>query len=114
MPNYETMQVFARKLSQLLEERGIPQYVLAQELNVSNSTVCAWCSGSKMPRMNRVEQMVQFFHVPLKELLVQETPRDDVLDQVDIAFYGDFKTLTEDDRQIVRDMVALMRKRRQG
>ena len=66
-----------------------------------------------MPRMNRVEQMAQFFHVPLKELLVQETPGDDVLDQVDIAFYGDFKALTEDDRQTIRDMVALMRQRRE-
>ena len=83
MPNYETMQVFSRKLSQLLEERGIPQYVLAQELNVSNSTVCAWCSGSKMPRMNRVEQMAQFFHVPMKELLVQE------------SVYGDYVVLCE-------------------
>ena len=113
MPNYETMQVFSRKLSQLLEERDIPQYALAKELNVSNSTVCSWCNGTKMPRMNRVEQMAQFFHVPMKELLVEEAPPADVLDQVDIAFYGDFKTLTEDDRQIVRDMVALMRKRRE-
>lgn len=114
MPTYETMQHFARKLTQLLEERGIPQYALAQELNVSNSTVCSWCNGTKMPRMNRVEQMAQFFHVPLKELLVEDAAPSDVLDEVDIAFYGDFKALTEDDRQTIRDMVALMRKRREG
>lgn len=36
----------------------------------------------------------------------------DVLDEVDIAFYGDYKELTEDDKATVRDMVRIMRERR--
>lgn len=36
----------------------------------------------------------------------------DVLDDVDIAFYGDYKELTEDDKETVRDMVRIMRERR--
>lgn len=36
----------------------------------------------------------------------------DILDEVDIAFYGDFKELTEDDKATVRDMVRIMRERR--
>ena len=36
----------------------------------------------------------------------------DVLDEIDIAFYGEYKELTEDDKETVRDMVRVMRERR--
>ena len=36
----------------------------------------------------------------------------DVLDQVDVAFYGDFKELNDEEKEAVRDMVRLMRQRR--
>ena len=35
-----------------------------------------------------------------------------VLEEVDVAFYGEYKELTAEDRQTVRDMVRLMRARR--
>jgi len=34
------------------------------------------------------------------------------LDEVDVAFYGDFKELDDDEKETVRDMVRLMRERR--
>lgn len=37
---------------------------------------------------------------------------NDILDEVDIAFYGDFKELDEDQKDTVRDMVRVMRERR--
>lgn len=36
----------------------------------------------------------------------------DILDEIDIAFYGEYKELTEDDKETVRDMVRVMRERR--
>ena len=36
----------------------------------------------------------------------------DILDEVDIAFYGEYRELTEDDKETVRDMVRVMRERR--
>lgn len=38
--------------------------------------------------------------------------KPDVLDEVDIAFYGEYKQLTEDDKDTIRDMVRIMRERR--
>lgn len=38
--------------------------------------------------------------------------RHDVLDDVDVAFYGDFRELDENDKETVRDMVRIMRERR--
>lgn len=37
----------------------------------------------------------------------------DILDDVDIAFYGNFKKLNEDEKETIRDMVRLMRQRKE-
>ena len=36
----------------------------------------------------------------------------DILYDVDIAFYGEYKELSEDDKAVLRDMVRVMRDRR--
>ena len=40
--------------------------------------------------------------------------KPDILDEVDIAFYGSYKELTEDDKETSRQMVEVMRERRQN
>lgn len=42
-----------------------------------------------------------------------ESGERDILDEVDVAFYGDFKELDEDEQETVRDMVRLMRQRKE-
>ena len=56
------------------------------------------------------QKIAGFFGVSVGHLLGQE--QSDVLDQVDVAFYGDFKELNEEEKETVRDMVRLMRERR--
>ena len=44
------------------------------------------------------------------------TPKDerkDVLDEVDVAFYGEYKELDEEQKATIRDMVAVMRSRKE-
>ena len=36
-----------------------------------------------------------------------------MLEEVDIAFYGDFRELSQEDKETVREMVRLMRSRRE-
>lgn len=69
MGDYETKQIFARKLSKLLDDRGLTQAELAGIMGVAASSVSAWCSGDKMPRMDKVEWIAQYFNVMKTELL---------------------------------------------
>ena len=43
-----------------------------------------------------------------------EAQAKDLLDQVDVAFFGEYKELNDEDKETVRDMVRLMRERRQN
>lgn len=66
-----------------------------------------------MPRMDKVEWMAALFGVPVTHLIEEfDSTKPDILDEVDIGFYGAFKELSEDDKATVRDMVMLMRERR--
>lgn len=69
MPDYDTKKVFAKNLSRLLAEVNMTQKELSEIMDVSVSAVSAWCSGDKMPRMDKIEFMEKYFGVSKSELL---------------------------------------------
>ena len=58
------------------------------------------------------QKIAAYFGVSVGYLLGQEHTPADILDEVDVAFYGEFKELDEEQKETVRDMVRLMRSRR--
>jgi hypothetical protein len=59
------------------------------------------------------QKIADYLGVSVGYLLGQDTTRD-ILDEVDIAFYGDFKELNDEEKNAVRDMVRIMRQRRRA
>ena len=58
------------------------------------------------------QKIAAFFGVSVGYLLGQEESSD-VLDEVDISFYGEYKELDDEQKEAVRAMVRAMRSRRQ-
>ena len=56
-------KIFARNLSRLLEENRETQADLAEKMKVAPSSVSGWCTGAKMPRMDKVEWLASHFNV---------------------------------------------------
>lgn len=112
MASYETKRIFAQNLVRLLEANHISQIEFANKIGVAASSVSNWCNGDKMPRMDKIEWMAQFFNVPVTQLLEQDAQPEIDMSEVDIAFYGDYKELSDDDQKTIRDMVRVMRERR--
>lgn len=69
MSTYETKQIFSENLCKLLSQSGKTQLDLALQLGVAPSSVSSWCNGEKMPRMDKVERMAQYFNVPVSSLI---------------------------------------------
>ena len=96
---------------QLCREKGIPVSQLEKECGFSNG----YLNPKKMAKLpyDRACVIADYLAVPVEQVLTGEEPcRADVLDQVDIAFYGDFRELDEEQKDAVRDMVRIMRERR--
>ena len=116
--------LFAR-IQSLCEGKGIRPGRLCDELNLSRSLMTDLKMGRKKSvNAETAQKIAAFFHVSVGYLLGQEgsesvqtntkTDISDILEDVDVAFYGDFKELNEDEKETVRDMVRLMRERRTG
>lgn len=101
---YETIQI-------LCKEKGIRPGRMCDELGLSRGLMTDLKMGRKKSvNAQTAQKIASYLGVSVARLLGQES--GDVLDQVDVAFYGEFKELTEEQRQTVRDMVRLMRSRR--
>lgn len=72
MTDEELKKIFANNLNRLLSVSGVKQYELSERLGVSESTVSSWCSGAKMPRMSKIDQMATMFGVSRSDLLEEK------------------------------------------
>ena len=102
--------LFAR-IESLCQKKGIRPGRLCDELGLSRGLMTDLKMGRKKTlNAETAQKIAGFFGVSVGYLLGQE--ESDVLDQVDVAFYGDFKELNDEEKETVRDMVRLMRERR--
>lgn len=102
--------LFAR-IETLCEKKGIRPGRLCDELGLSRGLMTDLKMGRKKTvNAETAQKIAGFFGVSVGYLLGQK--ESDILDQVDVAFYGDFKELNEEEKETVRDMVRLMRERR--
>ena len=96
----------------LCNRRGIRPGRLCNELGLSRSLITDLKMGRKKSvSAETAQKIAAYFGISVGQLLGQEHGSD-ILDQVDVAFYGDFKELNEEEKKAVRDMVRLMRERR--
>ena len=74
-----------------MELNGKTQSDLINDLGFNKSAVSTWCNGSRLPRMDKVETLAQYFRINRSDLIDEKppdplTPRDErdiekILDQ---------------------------------
>lgn len=105
----------------LCQEHGIKGGKMCTDLGISKGLL----TDLKMGRRTGVsavtaQKIARYFNVSVAYLLGEETEktptvsgeRDIDMSEVDVAFYGEYKELTDDDQKTIRDMVRIMRERR--
>lgn len=106
------MENLYQRIEELCTQRGIRPGRLCNDLGLSRGLVTDLKMGRKKSvNADTAQKIASYFGISVGQLLGQEESSD-LLDQVDVAFYGDFKELNEEEKRAVRDMVRLMRERR--
>ncbi|MBQ8909719.1 MAG: helix-turn-helix transcriptional regulator [Oscillospiraceae bacterium] len=96
----------------LCTQRGIRPGRLCNELGLSRGLITDLKMGRKKSvNAETAQKIAAYFGVSVGQLLGQEDGSD-ILQQADVAFYGEFKELNDEEKKAVRDMVRLMRERR--
>ena len=104
------------RIESLCAQKNIRPGRLCDELGLSRSLMTDLKMGRKKTvNAETAQKISEFFGVSVGFLLGQSQEKGtqgDILDKVDVAFYGEYKELNEEDKETVRDMVRLMRERR--
>lgn len=107
-----SMDNLYENIEALCSQRGIRPGRLCNELGISRGLITDLKMGRKKGvNAETAQKIASYFGISVGQLLGQQDSSD-VLDQADVAFYGDFKELNDDEKEAVRDMVRVMRERR--
>lgn len=111
------MCILYERIKSACESKGISVSGMCLQLGMSKSVLSDLKAGRKKTlSAETLSRIAAFLQVSADYLLGKQdaphAPGADLLDQVDIAFYGEFKELNEQQKEVVRDMVRLMRQRR--
>ena len=91
-------------------DRGLTVSAMCLQLGMSKSVMSDLHAGRKKTlSAQTLARIAEFLQVSTDSLLGNTQP--DILEDVDVAFYGEFKELDESQKEVIRDMVRLMRRR---
>ena len=107
---------FVQMVEAELKRRGIPKEQFYRESGVSSATMSQWRKRIYSPSSAAIKKIEDYLGVVFSIEQKEKTPtvfgERDILDEIDIAFYGDYKELSEDDKETLRAMARVMRERR--
>lgn len=70
-------EIFARNLVTNIQRNKKTQLDIAQYLQVSPAAVSAWCKGQKMPRMDKIERLANYFCIQKSDLIEDKSSLPD-------------------------------------
>ena len=72
MNKEEIIKIIVENLKKQLERNGKTQQDIANDLGYSKSTVNSWFTGYRIPRMDKIDQLCEYFHCTRSDIL--DTP----------------------------------------
>ena len=124
--NSDYKKVFAKNLSNLLARNQKTQADLVADLRLNKSTISTWVNGTKMPRMNKIEQLANYFGVEKSDLIEDKSDTNEqyyndssvseyaqaIKDNPDLRILFDAsKDMSKDDIDFVINTIEMLKKR---
>lgn len=102
----------------LCKRKGVSCHKAALDIGLSNATPTTWKKRGLTPKGDTLAKIADYFDVSVEYLLgtgPEQRPASkvDILNEIDVAFYGDYQQLDEEDRETLRAMARIMRERRE-
>lgn len=99
------------RIKEACAAQGLTVSAMCLQLGMSKSVMSDLHSGRKKSLSAETLRRIADHLGVSTDSLLGNAPRD-ILEDVDVAFYGQYKELDEAQKEMVRDMVRLMRQKR--
>lgn len=73
MNNQEVGKTIAKNLKRIMFEADTNQTDVARALGISSSTMSSWMTGSRIPRMDKVDRLCEYFGILRSDILEEKT-----------------------------------------
>lgn len=110
MTHKSARKIFSENLLSLLRQKGIDQKQLAMDLDISPASVTHWIKENKYPRIGKIEEIAEYFEVPMSRLTQDQTNQHEE-EQDTIAAHFDKENLTEEEMEEVRQFINIIKRR---
>lgn len=72
MSDEEYRKIFVKKLNYYMNLNNKKQIDLMNDLGLSSATVSSWCTGTKLPRMGKIQMLADYLGVEKSDLLEEK------------------------------------------
>ena len=69
--------IFSRNLTRYMEQEGKSRVEICHALGISYYTLTDWIKGKKMPRMNKVQMLAEYFSIKVSDLIEDKPTADE-------------------------------------
>ena len=106
----EHKEVFAKNLKKYMELNGKSRREVCAALGYSYFTFSDWVNGKKMPRMDKVEQLANYFGILKSDLIEEkkETAPEDGLSESKKQLLALAESCTEEDAEKLLQMMQIL------
>lgn len=118
MSEQEINNIIANNITFHLERCNKSQVELADYMNVSQAAVSNWCKGAKLPRMDKIDKICEFFNIKRSDLMNDRTEQnadqyylnEDARDLVQFMFENpEYKVLFDASRKVKKEDIAFVK-----
>lgn len=81
---------FASNLNYYMQINGKIQDDLIKDLGIKSSTLSSWCTGVKMPRVDKIEMLAKYFGIHFSDL-VEERKSEKKSETISIPLFSSYK-----------------------
>lgn len=108
MSGEEQRRIFSQNLRALLSENNMKQIEVSDAIGVMHQTFNTWTQGKAIPRMDKIQALADYFHIPKSRLLEKWNSPSPVevpsLSPAEDRLLQNYRILDSEDRQQV-DMI---------
>lgn len=77
MAEDEYKRIFSQNLKYYMELKGKNQIDIMNDLNISSSTVSNWCTGQKLPRMDKIQMLADYLGIKKSDLIEEHSSNEE-------------------------------------
>lgn len=114
MSEEEYRRIFVKRLKFYMDSQNVTQADLIKDLGYSSSTVSNWCTGTKLPRMDKIQALADYFGINKSDLIENKSDDDDNEQIAKVALFGGDGEVTDEMWQEVKNFAQYIKSQRKN